>query len=314
MKKKLYMKAALSLMAIALLSSCLKRGEYSVDFTKDTQLVELPGAANVSGTAGPFEVVGITASATGPSPFPVAVNLAAPNPLSKSITVTLSENAAALTAYNNANMTSYTLLPAADFNSTALSVTIPAGQNLENLTIEVNTSALDPTMTYVLPLTITNGDGIQISNYNTILYQLVVKNAYDDNYTESGYKFHPSAGASHALTGTIPVTTVTATTSQTAVGDLGGSGYFFNFDVSSSNTLVNFVAVGSTPTTAAFLTTDNPTGTVYPTTDGTSPGKAPYVQATYNNFYDPAKKTFWMHYGYPGANGERNFYAELVAQ
>src|ERR1700761_6052971 len=110
MKKTLYLKAALSLMSIALFSSCLKDSQYAVDFTKTTPLVELPGAANVSGSAGTFEVVGLTAS-DAPSPFNVAVNLAAPQPLSKAVTVKLSVDAAALTAYNTANETDYTLLP-----------------------------------------------------------------------------------------------------------------------------------------------------------------------------------------------------------
>ena len=57
MKKRFYIRTALSLMSIALLSSCLKDSPYSVDFTKTTPLVELPGAANVSTTAGPFEVL-----------------------------------------------------------------------------------------------------------------------------------------------------------------------------------------------------------------------------------------------------------------
>jgi len=336
MKKNLYIKTALSLMSIALLSSCLKDSQYAVNFQGDTPLVELPGAANVSGTAGPVEVVGLTASATTASPFNVAVNYAAPKTSGTPITVGLSVNASVLTAQNASDQAAYqadsvtdlsngiqdpafvpyTLLPPADYNSTALSVTIPAGQNLAELVIKVTTSLLDPTKKYALPLTITNGGGIKISNYNTVLYELTVKNIYDDVYTESGYKFHPAAGASHALTGNIPVVTVTAVTSNTAVGDLGGSGYTFNFDVSSSNTLVNWVAEGATPPapTSGFLTTDNPGGTSYPTTDGTAPGKAPYVQATYNNFYDPAKKIFWMHYGYTGSTGLRNFYVELVAQ
>ena len=301
-------------MSIALLSSCLKDSKYTVDFTKTTPLVELPGAANVSGNAGTFEVVGLLASSA-PSPFNVAVNLAAPQPLSKAITVKLSVDAAALTAYNTANETSYTLLPTADFTS-SLSVTIPAGQNLVNLVVNVETSKLDPTQTYVLPLTITDGGGIQISNYKTILYQLTVKNAYDDTYTETGYKFHPNPASCHALTGSIPVVTVSAVTSNTAVGDLGGSGYSFNFDVSSSNALENWVPEGATPAASSFLISDDTGTTTYAPSDGSGaqPGTAPYVQTTYNNTYDPAAKTFWMHYGYFGGTGLRDFYVKLVAQ
>jgi len=321
MKKRLYITTALSISSLALLlSSCLKDSKYYVDFTKTTPLVELPGAANVSGTAGYFEVVGVTA-ADGPSPFNVPVNLAAPNPLGNSIKVTFKEDQAAFDTYNAANGGVYTIMPADAFNSSGLSVTIPAGQNLVNLVVEVTTTALDPTLSYVLPLTISDASGIQISNYKTILFNVTVKNAYDGLYTESGYKFHPTATVSHPLSGTFPVSTVTATTSNTALGDLGGSGYSFNFDVDASNKLVNWVAEGAAPPAPAsgFYTLDNPEGVTYPTTDGTAPGTAPYVQTTYNNTYDPATKTFWMHYGYGVGSSDqtgwtRNFYVKLVAQ
>ncbi|WP_461449773.1 DUF1735 domain-containing protein [Mucilaginibacter sp.] len=319
MKKTFYIKTALlSLIGIALLSSCLKDPRY-VDFAGSKPLIELPGAAGVAAGGGYFETVGLLANASAPTAFNVPVNLAAPNPLSTPVTVKLSVNAAALTAYNTANGTNYTLMPAADYSS-SLTVTIPAGQNLVNLVVNVNTSQITPANSYVLPLTITDGGGQQISNYNTILFAIVVKNAYDDNYTETGYKFHTTAGASHALTGTIAVTTVTAVTSNTAVGDLGGSGYTFNFDTNGS-TVSNWVPEGSTPAAPAsgFMTADNPGGFTYVTTDGSQPGTAPYTSSTYNNTYNATTKTFMLHYGYgvgsSGQNGyTRQFYSKLVAQ
>lgn len=330
MKKKLYIKAALSLMSIALLSSCLKDSRYAVDFTKTTPLVELPGAANVSGSAGYFEVVGLVAS-DAPSPFNVPVNLASPHTFGNAITVTLKANPDSLNSYNHANSTDYTLLPAADYNASSLSVVIPAGQNLANLVVKVNTSALDPSLTYVLPLTIASvsQSGIQISNYNTILYELTVKNAYDDLYTETGYKFHTTPTASHPFTGnTVAVSTVNATTSQTAVGDLGGSGYVFNFDVDGTN-LTNWTipsgAATPLPPASGFMTHDyaTPGGAVF-TTDGapgagTQPGTAPYVSSTYNNTYDAGSKTFFMHYGYGVGTTDQSaysrvFYIKLVGQ
>ncbi|HEY4194075.1 MAG TPA: DUF1735 domain-containing protein, partial [Mucilaginibacter sp.] len=119
------------------------------------------------------------------TPYNVPVNIAAPNPLKTAVTVKLSVDQAALTAYNTANGTSYTLLPAADYSST-LSVTIPAGQNLGNVVINLNTTQIDPSQSYVLPLTITDGGGQQISNYKTILFNFAVKNIYDGEYTVTG--------------------------------------------------------------------------------------------------------------------------------
>jgi len=317
MKKILNIRTALSLMSIALLSSCLKDSPYTVDFTKTKPLVELPGAANVSGSAGLFEIVGVLAKASGASPFNVPVNLAAPQPLSSALTVKLSVNAAALTAYNSANSTSYVLLPAADYSST-LSVTIPAGQNLANLVVNINTSLVDPTQQYALPLTITDGGGQQISNYNTVIFGIVVKNAYDDNYTATGYVFHPSAP--RALNAVYPITTVNAVTSQCQVGDLGGD--YFNFDTNGS-AVSNWQAQGGTPPAPAsgFMTLDNPGGVAYAPASGGGglPGGATYNVTTYPNTYTAGTKTFLFHYGYgTGSSSQvgftRQFYEKMVGQ
>jgi hypothetical protein len=189
----------------------------------------------------------------------------------------------------------------------------------------IKSSVIDPSITnYVLPLTITDGGGQQISNYKTVILNIQVKNAYDANYTETGYKFHPSATACHPFKSvTVAIHTVNGTTSNTAVGDLGGSGYSFNFVVASDGKLTNWtVPVGAaTPAvpSSGFFTADNPGNVLYASPDNVSPGTAPYLQTTFNNTYDAANKTFYMHYGYGGGSADqtgwsRNFYVKLVRQ
>ena len=66
------------------------------------------------------------------------------------------------------------------------------------------------------------------------------------------------------------------------------------------------------------MTQDNPGGTNYSSSAPNAPGVAPWTSAIYNNKYDPATKTFFMHYGYrfaPGVNQNaynRQFYEKLV--
>jgi hypothetical protein len=98
---------------------------------------------------------------------------------------------------------------------------------------------------------------------------------------------------------------------------LYGSGYYFWFDVSGTNTLTNWDCTPQPPPHSGFFTADNPGGLAYPGPE--LPGTAPYVQTTYNNTYNPATKTFWMHYGYgSGATGptqwSRNIYEKWVRQ
>jgi hypothetical protein len=211
MKKRFYIKTAfLSLTFMALLSSCLKDSKYYVNFAASKPLVELPGSSDVGPLGGPFQTFAFSISTT-PSVLDVAVNLAAPKPLGSPLTVKLSVNADTLTKYNAANSTNYTLLPAADYSST-LSVTIPAGQNLVSLVVNINTSLIDPSQQYVLPLTITDGGGQQISNLNTILYNIQVKNAYDGQYTVTGTM---NDTKSATITGAYPITADLITASAT---------------------------------------------------------------------------------------------------
>ena len=304
-----------------LFSSCLKDNTRYVDFGAATPLVELPAATGVAGT-GMFQVASFSISNTA-TPLNVQVNVAAPKPLSSALTVKLSVDQAALAAYNTANGTSYILLPAADYTS-SMTVTIPANQNSANLVININSSLISPSVSnYVLPISITDAGGQQISNYKTILYNITVKNPYDGNYTVTGYKFHPSAP--HVLSGTYAIKTVSAVTSNCPVGDLGGSGYSFNFDTN-AGVLSNYVPVGSTPAAPAsgFMTADIPTpgGTVFTvaqTQDGATPGVAPYNQTNYNNTYSAPAKTFFIHMGYGSgstsqAGYTRQFYMKLVQQ
>ncbi|WP_419700304.1 DUF1735 domain-containing protein [Mucilaginibacter sp. NFX135] len=185
MKTKLYIKTAfVALVSMASLSSCLKDDKHYVDFASAKPLIEIPSVANVGGSGGLFQPVVVD---NAPSvPVNLAVNLASPHTLTSATTVTLSVDQAALTAYNTANGKNYLLLPASDYTST-LSATIPAGQNLANVVINVKSSLIDPSITtYVLPLTITNGGGQQISNYKTVLLNIQAKNIYDGTYTVTG--------------------------------------------------------------------------------------------------------------------------------
>jgi len=324
MKKRFYIKTAfLSLTFMALLSSCLKDSKYYINFAASKPLVELPGSTGIGPLGGPFQTFAFAISST-PTPLDVAVNLAAPKPLGSPLTVKLSVNPDTLTKYNAANSTNYTLLPAADYSST-LTVTIPAGQNLVALVVNINTSLIDPSQQYVLPLTITSGGGQQISNYNTILYNIQVKNAYDDNYTATGYVFHPSVP--RAINATYAVTTQGAIRCQAPVADLGADGDFFDFDVqpavAGTSVINNWAPAGNTDPLpeSGFMTLDNPGGVTYaPATGGGGlPGGATYNSTIYNNTYNVSTKTFWMHFGYgSGASSQagytRQFYMELVAQ
>lgn len=222
MKNRFYIKGALSVLAVAtLFSSCLKDDTRYVNFAASPPLVELPAATGVAGT-GMFQSNSYAITST-PTPLNVQVNVAAPKPLSSALTVKLSVDQAALTTYNTANGTNYILLPAADYSS-SLSVTIPANQNSANVVVNINTSLIDPSQSYVLPLTITDGGGQQISNYKTLLYNIQVKNKYDGVYVVTGTMVDATNAA---LTANYPrtVNLITQGASTVAYFDTGIGNY-----------------------------------------------------------------------------------------
>ena len=79
--------------------------------------------------------------------------------------------------------------------------------------------------------------------------------------------------------------------------------YSFQFQLDSNNNLKNWVALNSTMPAApasGFMTLDNPGNESF--TNGT-PGTNGYTQANYNNRYDPATHTLYLHFGFGYGNG-----------
>ncbi len=278
MKKRLYLITLLASMAVLNLSSCLKDPRYYT-FANVQALVELPlAAANGLGNLTP-EALPITAT---PQTIQLVVNIASPAPLNKSVTVKLAIQQSAVDAYNTANGTSYTILPAADYTVSSLTVTIPAGKREAIVPIQVNTSLVDPSGQFILPFTITDGGGVQISNYNTILLNVEAKNQYDGTYSIKGY-VHRDADLTLGGPIAAGLTDVLATAGATSV------------------TFTQIWATGSTAggINPVYLTVDPATNLVTASslvngTLGNLPG--------YNSHYDPTTQTFYVGILWNGAD------------
>jgi hypothetical protein len=156
------------------LSSCLK-DDSQPDFTQNQPIVELPvGSSSGNGSANSLATT-LTVSAT-PSDYFVYVNYASPSANAADVAVTLGLNTDALTKYNTLNGTSYTLMPATAYVIPSLKVTIPSGQRKVQFPIKINTSVLDPSKTYALPLSITDASGFSISgNFGTLISLISLK-------------------------------------------------------------------------------------------------------------------------------------------
>ncbi len=130
------------------------------------------------------------------------------------------------------------------------------------------------------------------------------------NYIVTGFFFTvPPLGGPLSLVKTL---TKTGTDKYNAhLANIGGAGYQFDFGLNTSNHLVDWAPVDSTPLSSGFMTLDNPGGVDY---GYLHPGPG-FNDTVYNNTYDPATQTFYMHYGYHGggaATDGQNTYTRQV--
>lgn len=161
-------------------SSCLKNNQYYIDFTRTGTLVELPLAATLR-QSNYLMVVPYDVTPT-PQDLPVYVNIASPNALGTAVSVTLGLDTAALSAYNNANGTSFEVLPDSTYTVSSWKTTVAAGKHMSHIDLMITPTKVDASHSYVLPISILNASGQRISIDKTILYNITVKNKYDGNY------------------------------------------------------------------------------------------------------------------------------------
>jgi hypothetical protein len=230
-------------------------------------------------------------------------------PLSKAVEVTFKEDDAAIGAFNTKFSQNWVKMNAAAYSVPALTVTIPAGQQEAYIPVKVFPDKVDLTKFNMLAFTITGaGDQTVSSNYQTILVPILIKNIYEDDYGVTGYFFHPTAG--RAINATKYFATINGTRVEGQLGDLGGWGFRVNV---AGSTVSGWEATGSAASTVAngFMTLDNPGGTTF--AGAPQPGVAPWLSTTYNNTYDAATQTFYLHYGYNAASGtsQNNFTRQI---
>ncbi|WP_342646880.1 DUF1735 domain-containing protein [Mucilaginibacter sp. CSA2-8R] len=294
MTKNNIFKGLLPILLAAVIVSC-KDSYVQPDFTKVSPIVELP-VASLAGNGGGNSMSASFSIQSAPTDYFIYVNYAAPDANPSDVGVSLAVDTATLGKFNRTNGSNYPLLPAADY-SLSNSITIPAGQRKVEYHIKFNTSLIDPSATYALPLKIVNASGATVSsNFGSLTLLIGVKNIYDGTYTIKGQITRNSAtGPDTNLGGflksglTTKVGTLTATSSPfsqywrdgSATG--GIDGLFLTV-----NPATNAVTIASTGNATLKNT----------------PG--------YNSRYDPATKTFYLAFDWGTAPSTRIVVDTLV--
>lgn len=276
MKNKNILKWVIPALCVIGLSSCLKNKNEQPDFSGATPVVELPVGSPVGDGSVNFMSTSFTVSPT-PSDYFFYVNYAAADANAKDLVVNLSVDPAALARYNTVHPDdSLTQVPPSGF-AMATTITIPAGQRKVQVPVKFITSALDPTVTYALPVTITNASGVVISkNFGSLVVKVALKNKYDGKYSYKGFIVREGddrtlAGNFKGLTASLVTDGVKAVTFPQVWATGGGAGGIDGLTINIDET-TNKVTMKSKSNGALV----------------NLPG--------YDNRYDPATKTFYLSF------------------
>lgn len=306
------MKAITKILSVAflagsLLTSCLK-DEAVTDYTQIKPIVIVP-----NGNWPRSQSITPLAIENSETPYEARVyaRVSFEDPLSKDVVVTFKEDPQAIADYNTKFGTNYVTLNSDAYTIASLTVTIPAGEREAFLPVLISAGKVNLAQKNMLAFTITDASGESVSsNFASYLLPLTIKNNYDANYTVTGYFFHPSAP--RAISADKAIKTVDLVRSEAQqLGDLGG--WLFRFDTDeTTGKLSNWEGLGSTfpAPSSGFYTADNPGNIGYPGPE--YPGQGEYKFSQYNNSYDAANKTFWMHYGYGGGSTDQNGWTRNV--
>ena len=288
--------AILSALLLTLGSGCLKDeafvdNKYGINHPENS-----PVGVGFPQTTNKINVTSIENVAT-PQVLQIAlVNLLSDQPMPEDVQVTLVNNPTLVSSYNTANSASVIAMPAGSFNIASMTVTIPAGKTTATvmLTIPNAKNQLDITKTYGFGFTISSATGgaVVASNYKNILVGISIKNQWDGIYKINGYHVR---GGDATLTGpTGEFERSFSTSGATSVTWNGSVPWGFQ---------ASQLPAGYEPIIRVNEATNKVTIT-------SSNGLASQVN-TYDNRWDPAKKTFYIKWMY-AAGAERSFIDTIV--
>lgn len=277
--KKYIFKSIAFLLAVTMLTSCLKDDSLVLDPEKGHNVIEFvnPGQIAVAGSTTALYTLSYPISAT-LKVIPIEVSYSGPeNGAPQDIVVNLGLGGqAVIDQYNTEQDEDYLMMPSTWYSIGATQVTIPKGQKRASFNISINTSLFDLTQSYVIPMKITSiSSGTLSANFSNILLNFGAKNPYDGLYS---YK-------------TSAITSLVANANKSNIGLISTGPNSVRIDPGLLATYSNLVTYTINPTTFA-VTVECPSLGVQSPQDTRSK-------------WDPATKTltvFWKQ-----GNGGRTF-------
>jgi hypothetical protein len=183
------------------LASCVKSRDGFTDLSKTSDFVTLIGAGTPN-----FKASNLLVNTSSPDTIELTVmaDLASANSKSGPVTVTIGLDNSAIAAYNTANGTNFQPFPANAFKIVSPTITIPGGlEHYGTTTVWVFQDKLDPSISYILPIAITDAGGKSLSGNQNIIYYNVIGNPLAGNYLHSFYRWNGTTDTTTAPNSTV---------------------------------------------------------------------------------------------------------------
>lgn len=266
------------------ITSCLK-DKPNVDFSNITPIAEI-SSSNINPTKnGPSSGLDYFNQATLPyigadSAFDVTfnVNIASEYPLNKNVTVTVAVDDAKRAAYNgNLAPADQFLLPAdSNYSFPVKTAVIKAGTRLATFTVTFYPQTLNPSKSYMLPITLTDASGVTISGNLSTIYLHIIGNPLAGVYKWDFTRYNDATATGTPVTATVgdDATFVPDDATTIEVGSNYAAGYvlkftnnggvFSDFKVSFSKaTLDDLTASGIVVTSGPTIVTADPVNKIF---------------------------------------------------
>jgi hypothetical protein len=249
-----------------MMESCVKSRPGFTDLTTTSDLVILNGAGT-----GNFKASNIQVNTASPDTVKKTVMavLASNNSNNGAVTVTIGLDNSVIAAYNAANGTNFQPFPTNAFKIVSNTITIPGGlEHTGTSTVWIFQNKLDPSVSYLLPVAITDGGGKPLSSNQNIIYYNVIGNPLAGTYTTVGTRYNYTGSIGYSCGAPIPggyASTATSPNPKTAspvdskvisidYANLGGSGYQYLLSVDPNNPNNAIVSSNSTLAGALIVT------------------------------------------------------------
>ncbi|MEA5460362.1 DUF1735 domain-containing protein [Arcicella sp. LKC2W] len=265
MKRYIKSMKALVLGLVVLATACVPEGKDMIDGI-GSNFVRLPAANEELSLLGVDLVAGDKTTEF----LEIIRDVNSSSELNNAVSVSLKVDDALITAYNKAHATTFEALPTSLYKLSEVDVKMAAGDFSKNVAITFDPTKLDAKKSYALGISVASAGNYKIRNgLGSALFQIIAKNKWHGKYKALGVFTHPTAGP-RDIDRLKDVVTLTPNSVSTELGDLGGAGYTMTLTVNADNSV-----------------------TVTPT------GATPNINQSYSkNYYDPATKSFYLHYSY----------------